>query len=46
MTVTNHSMMAELVRLSYNVRQVLGDLDNLIDFDQLMKIDMATDSHT
>ena len=36
LTVTNHTHMSELVRLSCTVRQALHDLDTLTDFTQVL----------
>ncbi len=31
LTVTNHTTMTELVHMSYSLRQLLSEIDNLID---------------
>ena len=36
LTVSNHSTMSELVRLSSNLQKVLHDIDTLIDFSKFM----------
>ncbi len=37
LTVTNHSIMKEIVHMSYTLRQMLNEIDSFIDTSQIMK---------